>query len=341
NWLAAIAQYNAWVATYSNSPGLPRAEFSRAWANYQAGNETNALSLFTNFVARFQTNAYATNDDLVASAQYWVADYYWRQENFLDAELNYQKVFLNWPDSKLIYEAYMMAGRAAMERSSLGPASSYFTNLTAFLSVSNSSCPRDLSLQALFALGDANMALPADSNPAKYKYAIDIFRKIATGYTNSRFAPLAWGRLGDCYHALATNDPAQFEAATNAYQKVVDSELADATTRSMAECGIAQSLEGRARLDSPDRQGLWLGQAVQHYLNVLLGTNLRDGEEADFWYQQAGMAAGRLDEELGEWDKAVGIYKSLVDRLPPLQSELEKKIAHARAQQQKLALDSK
>ncbi len=351
NWPAAIAQYDAWVAAYTNSSVLPRAEFSRAWVNYESGNETNALMLFTNFVARFHTNQIATNEDLAASAQYWVGDFYWRRENYIDAELNYQKVYQKWPGSRLTCQAYMMAGRAAMERASPAQAISYFTNLTAYLSVSNSTCPRDLSLQALFAVGDASMALPLDTNPNKYKDAIAVFSGIANGYTNTRFAPLAWGRLGDCYHATATNDPVQYEAGANdyqlsinSYQKAIDSDLADATTRGMAECGLAQSLEGRARLEPADRQGFWLRQAVERYLNVLQGSSLRDNEEPDtFWSKEAGMAAGRLDEELGEWDKAVSLYQSLMEELPPLptlQISLEKKIANAKAQRQKRALEN-
>ncbi len=317
NWSEAINQYNTWVATYTTNSALPRAEFSRAWVNYQSGNESNALTLFTNFVERFQTNQIATNDDLAASAQFWVGDYYWRQENFLEAELNYQKVFQKWPTSRLTWEAYMMAGRAAMERANPVQASPYFTNLTASLSVSNSSCPKELALQALFALGDASMAMPYDANTNKFKEAIGIFLNIATSYTNSHLSPLAWGRLGGCYYSMATNDPTQYSEGTNAYQlainsyqKVIDSELSESASRSMAECGIALCLEGRARLEPPARQGVWLGLALNHYLNVLLGTNLRDKEEDHrFWFQQAGFAAGRLDEEMGEWDKALSLYR--------------------------------
>ncbi len=341
NWPAAIEQYKAWVAIYTNSPALPRAEFSRAWATYRSGDETNALPLFTNFVARFQTNEIAARDDLAASAQYWVGDYYWRQENFRDAESSYQKVYLKWQASKLRYQAYMMAGRVAMERASPVEAVGYFTNLTASLSVSNSDCPKELALQAWFAEGDASMALPSETYSNKYRDAALIFSGIANGYTNDPIAPLAWGRLGDCYRNLAATDPAQYEPAIESYQKVIDSDLADAAVRSMAECGIGQALEGRGRLEPPGRRSELLRQAVDHYLNVLLGSDLRDNEEADaFWIKEAGLAAARVDEDLGEWDQAVSVYESLNEQLPPLpqlQSYLEKKIAYAKAQKQKLA----
>jgi tetratricopeptide (TPR) repeat protein len=52
-WEPALQHYEAWLNRYSTNQLRSRAEFSYADANYQAGRLTNALSLFTNFVARF------------------------------------------------------------------------------------------------------------------------------------------------------------------------------------------------------------------------------------------------------------------------------------------------
>ena len=90
NWDAAITNYITWTETFPRHHLLPQAQFSLAWDNYMAGRETNALMLFTNFVARFPTNK------LAADAQMWVGDYYFRQgDDFLTAENTYQLVFLN------------------------------------------------------------------------------------------------------------------------------------------------------------------------------------------------------------------------------------------------------
>ena len=53
NWDAAITNYDEWILTYTNHAELPGATFSRAWDYYMAGQETNALTQFTNFVAHF------------------------------------------------------------------------------------------------------------------------------------------------------------------------------------------------------------------------------------------------------------------------------------------------
>ncbi|HEX4343465.1 MAG TPA: tetratricopeptide repeat protein, partial [Verrucomicrobiae bacterium] len=154
-WTNAIAQYDDWLATFTNNPARPRVEYYRSWANFQAGDETNALTLFTNFVAKFP------NDSLAPSAQWWVADHFFREGDFPNAEKNYKAIFQNasWMSSDLNiearrigYEARLMAGRAALARSGYADAFSHFTNLT-----SDASCPADIWAQAVFAYGDATM----------------------------------------------------------------------------------------------------------------------------------------------------------------------------------------
>ena len=96
NWPAAVARYDTWLQSYPTNSLLPQALYARAWANYQAGNETNALNQFTNFVTRFPTLP-----DLAPSAQWWVADHYFRLGDSVNAERNYKTIFqnTNWQNS--------------------------------------------------------------------------------------------------------------------------------------------------------------------------------------------------------------------------------------------------
>ena len=333
NWTEAIHQYNDWVQTCPNNPALPRAEFSRAWADYRAAvqanvPETNAFLLFTNFVARFATNTMVLSNDLPARAQYWVGDYYWRQEDFQKAELSYKEIISRWPESMLALESQMMAGRAALNTQSAQAAITYFTNLINL----GSNCPPKLMAQALFASGDASIALPSATTAAKYENAIYYFHLVVNTYTNSPIAAQAWGRLGDCYFALPGNEASQYENASNAFAKVIimDSNLADATTRSMAEIRLGQTLEALARLAPASGQKSLLEIALEHFTNVLYGKNLRDAEQADkFWVKEAGLEAGKLAEDLREWDQARQFYERLLTIVPSLRATLEKKIARA------------
>src|SRR5438552_6286614 len=53
NWDAAIRQYDHWLERYGTNELRAQAEFNRGWACFQAGQETNALIVFTNFLAAY------------------------------------------------------------------------------------------------------------------------------------------------------------------------------------------------------------------------------------------------------------------------------------------------
>jgi TolA-binding protein len=320
DWTNAISQYDSWLVKYTNDPARPRAEFSLAWAKSGAGL-TNAFGDFTNFVARYPAN------ELTPRAQYWVGDYFWNLKEYTEAETRYQEVFQNTnvPVSELMFQARMMAGRVAMERRN-DDAIGYFTNLMNEAKAYPAACPPNLVLEARFACGDAYMASAATNH---FENAQDYFQGIVSTEANGSIVPRAWGRLGDCDCQIAVNDPSYYAKATNAYQQAMDSKLADPATRSQAECGLAMTLELMARAKPPADRDL-LELSLSHYENVVYGNNLGDNEKGDApWVGAAGLAAGKLAEDLHEWDHAVRLYDRLMVILPPLQRALELRKARA------------
>ena len=325
NWPPAIGIYDRWVTQYTNNTRLlPQVEYARAWANFQAGRETNAFQLFTSFLARFP------GDPLAPVAQWWVGDHFYRAGDFVNAEKNYQLLFKGWPMSGLAYPARMMAGRAAMGRLGYSDAIQYFITLT-----SDTNCPPDLDAQALFAYGSALMYMESSdtNNPlANFEQASRVFKAIGQTYPQSEQAALAWGEIGDCYLQLAGQPQGAhfYDDATNAFAQVINSPLADAAARSQAQIGIGLVFEKRAAQAAGRDQTVLLQQALQNYLDVLYGKNLHDSEPADsFWVKKAGLQAAGVAETLGEWPQAVNVYRRLEELLPPLHDLLEKKIANA------------
>lgn len=321
NWDAALQKYEAWMERFGTNNLLARAHYDYASINYQAGRLTNALALFTNFLARFP------GDTNAPAAKYWVGVFYFGQKQFVEAEYHFQGLFqnTNWSANPLIYEARMMAARAASARQDFKSAHDYCLNLA-----NDTNCPPNLTAEAFFALGDILVQEAADpAKPlGKFEDAITAFSKIVQLFpTNSR-APLAWGRIGDCSRQLAAQDPKLFEQATNAYHQVLGSR-ADVAARTAAEVALGQVMEQLAKTLDPQ---LWK-TAFNHYYNVVSGKNLRDEEKADpHWYKEAGLAAARLAEEHQQWEVAIRIYTRLIEVLPPLRIPLEKKIDKAREQ---------
>lgn len=319
-WDDAVRQYDSWLEVYTNDPGRGRAEYFRARSNYEAGRETNALVQFTNMVARFPSSEFAP------LAQMWVADYYFGL-NPQEAEINYRLVFQKWPASKLAYNARMMAGRAAVVRQDWEHAAEYFLSLH-----NDVTCPTSLRAQALFAYGDTFLSRNGTNKLADYRDAFQTFDLICKTYPTNRIAPLAWGQKAICLLQFAPSS-GDYASATNSFQQVLDSPLADATARSIAEVGLALTLEKLADTKRDPEKTDLLEAARQHYHRVFYNIDfLRDGEQPDsFWTRKAGMEEARLAaDRLQMREHAIRVYERLQEMFPAMR--LDDRIKNLQAQ---------
>ncbi|MGO9585981.1 MAG: tetratricopeptide repeat protein [Limisphaerales bacterium] len=320
DWPSAIGQYESWRNDFPTNALRPEADYALARANFEAGNETNAFGLFTNFIVQFPTH------DLAPLAQWWVADHYFRLggTNYVAAERNYKMLYqnTNWQNSPLIYQARLMAGRAAMGLPSYKDAIDHFISLT-----SDTNCPPDLNAQALFAYGSALMLSDSTdtNNPlANFQLAMNVFSQICQLYPTNDPGLLAWCEIGDCALQL-TN----YDTATNAYAQVFNSPFANISARSRAQIGFGIALEKMAALATGGDQAALLRAALDDYLDVLYKINLRDGEQPDaFWTKKAGLQAAPLVEALGVSDPNK-FYGRMEELLPQLKDWFEKKRAAA------------
>jgi TolA-binding protein len=316
-WSKAITQYNDWLATYTNHEARPHAEYSRAYAEFHAGEVTNAFGHLTNFLADFPAH------ELTALAQYKVADFYfyWYRDP-LKAEENYQLVAKNKAaPPAMVYEAQMMAGRAAVARQGWKDAQRYFSNLA-----SDANCPPGVRAQAMFAYGDTLVSLldSGETNKlANYTQAIEAFDLIPRLFPTNRLALLALGAKANCLLQWAR---VSGRYDTNAFEQVITSTNADGVAWSIAKVGAGVTLEKLAEEKSGDEQLGLLKQALQSYLDVLNEKFPRDDQKADpYWTARAGREAARLAEALQEWSGAVKVYERLETLLPELKNSFEKR----------------
>ena len=260
----------------------------------------------------------------------WIGRYNLQKGKFGDAELCFEKVgsSRNAP-AELRFEAWEAAGEAALMRPNPKDAAEYFRK-----AASDTSYPVAWRLDAQLRLGNATMKSFTTTNLQPLQDAIEIFEVVATNQV-ADLAPQAWTRIGDCYLQLARQDPTKYAAATNAYANVIAATNADLATRCQAEECIALVLEHLAELrpagDAQGRQQL-LEAAVQHYLIVVNGTNRRDGESRDLGKAtEAGFEAGRLMEEMQDWEHAAALYRTMQAdlHLPSVQTKLKNLIANA------------
>jgi TolA-binding protein len=315
NWAADITNYTRWLISYPTNALRPQASYSLAQADFQAGYETNALELFTNFVAQFPTN------ELAPSAQWWVADHYFRASDFVNAERNYKSVFENWPASHLACPARMMAGRAAVARLGYSDAiRDYFSKLE-----QDTNCDLDLRVQATFAHGDALMRSDsADTNNplANFGLATNVFIQVVQLYPTNELGLLALFYIGECNVQL-TN----YDTATNVYAQVFSSPFASVGARSQAQIGFGIALEKKAALVAGAAQIALRDEALDNYLAVFNGLNLRDDEQVEpFWLKKAGLQAAPLVGMLNNPDAERKFYGRLKKWLPQLADSIDIKI---------------
>lgn len=323
-WTNALRQYDSWIAIHTNNEALPRAEYYRAFARYQSHLDAEAFAGFTNLVSQHPAGQFTP------LAQWWIADYYFNTGDYRNAEIAYKNLLqsTNPAAARLVYQARMMAGRAANARQSWGEALTHFTNLT-----SDVTCPSNIWIQAMFAYGDTLMTMsPAGTNKlSNYQEAIRVFSRITELYPGTREAALAAGQKANCLLQWG-----QLDAAAEAFQQVIASTNADFTARAMAKVGLGVVLEKQAEDKPPPEQIPIQKRALDQYLDVFFQDKiLRDGESPDlFWIKKAGLEAGRLAETLREWLPAIHVYERLRDLVPALRPRLDNKLDALRAQQQ-------
>ena len=322
----ALEHYTGWLSRFTNSELIPRAQFNLAQATYHAGQSSNAYILFTNFLSIYPTNT------LAPLAQYEVGEFHLRQENYTNAEIQFQRLYenTNWPINELTYRAKMQAGRSAFARKGFNNARLLFSQI-----LNDKPAYPDLVAQAYFAYGDCLMmeALGSTNVYAKYGEASTAFGNMTRQYTTNEVVPKAWGNLGNCYLQLAHQEVKYYYDATNAFQRVLSYPNASVSDRSQALVGIGIALLKLAETYSTAKEQQTLSEQAQvNFLRVLYEKNLMVSEKPDpFWQKKAGFEAAQLAESSQDWDAALGIYDRLKQILPALAPELDRRIARIKS----------
>ncbi len=324
NWSKAVEAFNLWIETNPQSPNLAEAHYQRALCYSGQGENQTALKSFLAMERDFPKNA------LTHLARLWVADHYFNQRDFLLAEAAYRKLFESDLDVSpaLKDQALMMAGRAAFALQEFDRAASHFKEVV-------QSGAEAFKPQALFAYGDVLLRRP-QTNPAAplehYAAAREVFEQIPRNYPKHPIAAAALGQIGNCYLQQAALDGTLYEKAILAYSETIRSEMADVSVRSQAEIGIAKAYEKQSsKTNVPEKSKEFMNLALDHYLNVLYGKNLKSGESPNpLWIKEAGLAAARVLENRGDWLQVTRIYERLGSLDPQSQAALSRRLSDAR-----------
>lgn len=324
NWTNALTLHQAWIGKHSKHESVGKVEFNLGWLYHQSGQEERAFQVYTNYVVQYSKNP------LTQAAQDWVAGYYFRNGDVVNAELAYQRVFqnTNFPSSEITWRAQLMAGRVAQARQGWNEAHRYFEGL-----IQQKGIPSEIEAEAFYALGDLTIAEDAKGSVMeRFGNAINIFEKLTQRFPESRFVPLAWGRIADCHAQLAGTDKKRYDMAINFYGKVLGHPNVDISAKSAAQFGLAVVTEAKARRKVPVEK-----KDVEESLKAFLRLAYVDGFVAEgqdpdpFWTAKAIIEAGRILEELGEKTKASEIFKRGGELLPGYRKQFAGRIQRLEA----------
>jgi TolA-binding protein len=321
DWASAIPLLDQWLAQHTNQVDRlrPQAEFERAWCYYQAGNETNAFVLLTNLVQRHPASS------VVPLAHLWLGDYYLNQRDYVSAERSYQFLSTNAVAPELTRQASLMAAKAAFFRQGWSDARNYLTPLVD---------DPVAGAEAWFMLGDIEMEDRSGDTTnrfSRWEEAIKRFQRVTNFYASSPLAPFAMGKIANCHFQLAAQNTNRYEMATNQYFQLL-SVPTDVATRSQAEVVLGHVLEKMAEFRA-NRTEL-LNTALDHYLSVVYGKRLQEGEDPDpYWVKEAALAAGTLaPERLQRFEEAERLYEAMIRSFPSSKTVWEKRLASLRQQ---------
>ena len=280
---AASAEFDKLTGNGLDSELAQQAFYSRGWVRPRE----QTLAEFTEFL---KTHPQAK---LAADIQYWIADDYLRQRDYLKAQAQFQSLAETYPASHMADAAQYFAGRAAYGRQDFATAIKLYEALVKKFPQSNWRC------EARFGQGDALSEL------GKFDDALLVFEALTKEFPDCSLTGEAWGRKGDCQYSLS-----RYDDALASYRKALD--LATETgLRHQALFKLGQTFEAQKKLDD----------AVQQYTKALYEATVGPvpAEPVErFWSCKAARAAANIKEQQNQWSDAITLYKKLGKLCPDL-----------------------
>jgi TolA-binding protein len=311
-WTNAVEELSRWLASHTNHPGAPRAEFNRAYALARSGAAGEALERFTDLANRFP------DDPSAPTAQLWLAQNFFEQQDYLKAGQVCAAILTNAASlqrrTEAWYRAKLWTAEAARKLQNFDSAAEHFREL-----LNDRAAPPDIQTLGFFRYGEMwlERAPETGAEPlANFRLALEAFTRVLQ-FTNSAYLGPAMAMAANCHLQLGTITPASYERAGELYQQAASLADADVGTRAKAWLGAALVNEKRAELRGGTEAGPLRDKAAAQYLDVALGKILRPGEQLPALVMaEAARSGGELLERLGRLNEAAGLYEHAARELP-------------------------
>ena len=305
NMEQAIAVFDR-LAGEADRATADQAAYSRGWCYAASGQADKTLAEFTKFLQEHPDSAQAPD------LRYWVGDYYWKRDDYLKAQEQFQLLAKNYPASKLADTALHSAARAAYARQDYAGAIDLFESLVKTYAESPWRC------DARFGQGDAMSEL------GRFDDALLVFDSLIKEFPACSLGCEAQGRKGDCQFTLGRY-PDAIVSYRNALGCATRSERPDSSLINQIYYKLGQSYERNDRLNDAFEQ---YSKAVYE---AVAGQDTNAPPER-FWICKAALAATGVKEKQEQWREAIAVYQRLGELCPEMKPLTEERIRKIRVE---------
>jgi len=268
-----------------NASAQERGEYLAIWIeDATPGGETKAIELAKKFVQQHDKSA------LLPSIRMKLGEIYFRQEDFANAETQFELLTEEDPKGPLTERALFFAGEAAM--ASITP-QSLDRAIVLF--------DRVVQLNGEFKWAARNEEAVIERKLGKPQDALALYDEVLNGAARPGEKREAICGKGDIFFEMAVSDPQNYQRAIEAYDRLASDRDAPAHWRNQALFKKGLCLEKKS-----DRAG-----ALASFYTILEEATRSERPREFFWFYKAGFNAGQLLEADSKWQAAAAIYEKL------------------------------
>ena len=268
-----------------NEVAQERADYLAIWLEDTApGAETKAIDLAKKFIQQHDKSS------LLPSVRMKLGEIYFRQEDFANAETQFELLTEEDPKGPLTERALFFAGEAAMgsiTTQSLDRAIVLFD--------------RVVQLNGEFKWAARNEEAVIERKLGKAQDALALYDEVLNGAAGPAEKREAICGKGDIFFELAASNSQNYQRAIESYDRLVADREAPAHWRNQALFKKGLCLEKKS-----DRAG-----ALASFYTILEEATRTERPREFFWFYKAGFNAGQLLEADSKWDAAASIYERL------------------------------
>lgn len=248
------------------------------------GGDTKAIELAKKFIQQHDKSA------LLSSVRMKLGEIYFRQEDFANAETQFELLTTEDPKGPLTERALFFAGEAAV--ASITP-QSLDRAIVLF--------DRVVQLNGEFKWAARNEEAVIERKLGKPQDALALYDEVVNGAAKPAEKREAICGKGDIYFEMAATDPQNYQRAIEAYDQLAADREAPPHWRNQALFKKGLCLEKKS-----DHAG-----ALASFYMILEEATRSERPREFFWFYKAGFNAGQLLEADSKWQAAASIYEKL------------------------------